>query len=203
MAGNLAAFTKHLTNTLALPANVTDAVVQQGYALFDNMDYLEDDDIDRLCMAIRRPGGQITTAAGVQRNDPGVAIGQMHQSRLKQLAYYIKYTCLLSNTFTAAQATLARLPAAYAYKKTADQKVKNGNPDMPETFTTAKKARDHLENMNSWIAESFGIGDLPLDYVVRDEVNPPVDADDPGHASPTYKDELIRRAADLRCMVVL
>jgi hypothetical protein len=139
MAGNLAAFTNYLTNTLALPANVTDAVVQQGYASFDDMDYLEDDDIDRLCMAIRRPGGQIATAAGVMRNDPGVAIGQMYQSRLKQLAYYIKYTRLSSNIFTAAQATLARLRAAYAYKKTADQKVKDGNPDMPETFTTAKR----------------------------------------------------------------
>jgi hypothetical protein len=186
MAGNLAASTNYLTNTLALPANVTDTVVQQGYASFDDMDYLEDDDIDRLCMVIRRPGGQIDTAAGVMRNDPGVAIGQMHQSKLKQLAYYIKYTRLSSNTFSAAQATLARLRAAYAYKKTADQKVKDGNPDMPETFTTAKKAREHLENMNSsWITESYGIGDLPLDYVVREEVNPPVAADDPGHASPT------------------
>jgi hypothetical protein len=170
---------KHL-----LPANVADTVVQQGYASFDDMDYLEDDDIDRLCLAIRRPGGQIATAAGVMRNDPGVAIGQMQQSKSKQLAYYIKYIRLSSNTFTAAQATLARLRAAYAYKKTADQKVKDGNPDMPETFTTAKKAREHLENMNSWITESYGLGDLPLDYVVREEVNPPEAADDPGHASP-------------------
>jgi hypothetical protein len=77
---------------------------------------------------------------------------------------------------------------------------------MPETFTTTKKkaSREHLENMNSWIAESHhGLGDLPLEYVIRENVAPPDVVDDPGHTSPTYKDKLIRGAIHADAFYIL
>ena len=56
MAAARIAFQNYLTNILFIPAEVTNAVIAQGYTSFNDFDYLDDDDIDRLASAIRRPG---------------------------------------------------------------------------------------------------------------------------------------------------
>src|SRR5210317_1440951 len=104
-----------------------------------------------MCSAIHHPGGQITNADGDLINNPGVPIGQMHNLRLKHLPYFKQYMCVTSRPFTANFATLARLRAAYEYKRQSDQKIEDGNPSLPDKFTTAKKAREHLEDMETWI----------------------------------------------------
>lgn len=66
MAGNAAAFSNYLMNTLLFDAELAAAVQLQGYDSFESLAFLDDKDVEKLCNKIRKPGGTIQ-----QTNDDG------------------------------------------------------------------------------------------------------------------------------------
>ena len=201
MAANAISFRNYLTNTLNFPAELTAAIVSQGYTVFDDLSHVTDDEIDDMCIAIRRPGGQIPDPNHVGAppapliNNPGCPVGQNHVTKFKQLAYFVRYMRLAQRTLQPVSATLVRLRRLHDYKVRIKSITADGMREYPEPYTTAKKARDTIEDMDAWIANSYGLDDLPLSYVVRVTVQPPLEANDVAVGQPTWEQDLIRRAS--------
>ena len=185
------AFRNYLETALGFDGNQSSAVTDQGFDDPEEFRQLTDSDVDRLCATIRRPGGQV---AG--NPNPGVLIGQNHALRLKQLAYYLRYLHAANRPWSAAAATRNVLRTLWEYKLQIDEVIDAGNPDFPEKFTTSKKARETIENMEAWIHSSYGLERLPLAYLVRTVIDVADPGDDPlGYGQPLFHEELIRRAS--------
>jgi len=167
---------------------------------YDTFMYMTDDDVVNLCQTIRKPGGQIPNPehvndpdAPVLINDPGTPVGDLFEKRLKQLAYYLKYINLVQRPFHVTHATIMELQRLWQYKLRMDERLRNDRPAFPDRYTTSKNARDVLEDMEQWITQCYGHGDIPLTYIMRDNREIPVDDPFP-IGNPTFDLELIRRA---------
>ena len=64
---------------------------------------------------------------------------------------------------------------------------------VDDKFTTTKKSRETLEDVESWIDRSHGLEGMPLQYVIREDPNVPNAANDKGYSQPSVRDELLRR----------
>ena len=118
------AFQNYLAN-LGFPADLRAALIVQGLDNVADFFGMSDDDVEDLCSNIRKPGGVIPNPAVVDDpdavpqfiNNPGVAVGRVHQERLKQIAYYYSYLVLVNRTFVMAHATVEELVRLWKYKK--------------------------------------------------------------------------------------
>ena len=115
MANELQALTlgEYLTNTLLLPVQLRDAIVDQGYVSFTDFNRMTDHNIDDLSTNLRRPGGQVEDDQGNEMNDPGVATGHLHMTRFKQPVYFCNYCRITDRTIDPDVATLDRIAACY------------------------------------------------------------------------------------------
>jgi hypothetical protein len=186
-------FADYLGNVLAFDPEIVEALSWQGYSKFDDVKgIVDEDELDALFSAIRRPGGTILNNNNQEINNPGTFMGTNQQKRFRQLAYYMRYMETVQREFVVAEASLGRLTRLWKFKVDLDRIRKDGNPALPEKFTTGKKSRETIEDIESWIGSSYGIEGTPLEYIVRAEVELPVT--DPGFGNPTFRSELIRRA---------
>jgi hypothetical protein len=194
----------YLVNTLGFPIELRDAIFGQGYVTYETFEYMTDDDVTNLCQTIRKPGGMIPNPRGAREgeaapdmiNNPGTPVGDLFEKRLKQLAYYLKYIHLTQRPFRVTHAVVPELQSLWQYKTRMETRLKEERPDYPDKYTTSKAARDVLENMEQWINQSYGNSGIPLAYVIREDVDAPTIAEDPYPiGTPTFDDELIRRAS--------
>ena len=199
------AFQNYL-QTLGFPADLRAALIAQGLDNVTNFFGMTDDDVEDLCNNIRKPGGITPNPAHADDADappfivdPGTAVGRVYQERLKQLAYYYSYLVTVNRTFIAAQAGGEELVRLWKYKKNMETILKNkkdGEDDYPDKFSNARPAREVIESIENWIGEHYGIENIPLQYVIRENPNVPRIADDPlPLGQPSYNEELIRRAS--------
>ena len=190
----------YLTTRLHFPAALKDAILEQGFNTIESFNGLKDVDIDRLCSAIRKPGGQIANPENDENPDapmfignPGVKVGERFVRLLKQLAYYSPYIKKVQHPFHVVHAKPDQLQRLWTYKEL--EEARDNSPPYPDKYTTSKTARETLENMLEWIDASVGTEDIPLSYIIRDDEETPSINDDPYPiGNPTFKQELIRRA---------
>jgi hypothetical protein len=193
----------YLTTTLGFPEDLKEAIVAQGYTSFETFDDMKDEDVDRLCSAMRKPGGTVVNppAAGARGNaqavvaNPGVNVGDRFARRLKQLAYFLRYIKKIQRPIRVEHMGADQLQRLWTYKE--QEEARDENPAFPEKYTTSKNARETIENMMEWIEASYGVEEIPLSYIIRDRVDPdepPGDNDEYPVGRPTFEQELIRRA---------
>ena len=113
-------------------------------------------------------------------------------TRLKHFVYFTNYCRLTDRTFDPEVATVDRIAECYNNAQHVKAQTKDGNADYPKAFTTAKRAREHLDDMKSWIENSYGLELVPLPYLIRNESEPPII--NPEVGMPTYRDDMIRMA---------
>ena len=121
---------------------------------------------------------QQTLGPGIRTKSRGTAIGRIHQERLKQLAYYYSYLNIVNRTFEPQHATVVELVRLWEYKRNLDgikQSKKDSEDKYPEKFTNSKSSREFIESVENWIDDHYGVKDIPLAYVIRDEVEIPED----------------------------
>lgn len=200
------AFQNYLAN-LGFPADLRVALVSQGLDNVTDFFGMTDDDIEDLCANIRKPGGVLPNPAVADDpnaepqfiNNPGVAVGRVHQERLKQIAFYYSYVVTVNRTFIVVHATVEELVRLWMFKKNMANILKakkDGEDDYPDKFTNARPAREFIESIENWIGEHYGVENLPLAYVIRPNADVPRIADDPlPLGQPSYAEELIRRAS--------
>lgn len=193
MAANLAQLNGYLNNTLNLSDVMRAAVNAQGLQSFDAFQGLTDNDIKDICKNVRSPGGMIPDPANAGQQIPnrGVAMGHLHEKRLRMLNYFVNHLVKIQRPFQVGLATLARLLACWRLKEAEDEDV---DIDNPEKLKNVDHVRQVLENIDHVLTTRLGANQIPLAYVTRDVVALPAAADDPGFGLPNLKDELIRRA---------
>ena len=202
---NRQAFVNYL-QSVGFPLELRQALIDQGVDNITSFLGMTDSDVDDLCSNIRRPGGLIPNPLHVNDpdapeliNDPGVAVGRIYQERLKQIAYYYSYLVLVGRNFVANNAEVTELVRLWKYKKNIEntkQNRRDGEERYPEKFSNVKTPREFIETIENWIDEHYGIDDIPLAYVVREDADVPRVADDPlPLGQPTFNAELTRRAA--------
>ena len=166
-------WSNYLSNRLGFPDDLTDALIEQGYSSFESFEGMKDDDVDRLCATMRKPGGMIDNPVGDLQPDaplfvgnPGVNVGDRFVRRLKQLAYFLRYIKKVQRPTFVTHMGPDQLQRLWVYKE--QEEKRESNPDYPEKYTTSKNARETLENMMEWIEASYGVDDIPLSYIIRD-----------------------------------
>jgi hypothetical protein len=197
MAGNLAELNNYLNNVLQIVQQpVREALNDQGLNAFAALSTLEEDDIKRICDTIRKPGGTIINpnAAIVGQPptipNPGVAIGQVYEKRLKMLRYFVYHMTRIQRVpFNIAMASLANLGAIYLLK---DNDEDDDKPTPPEALKKIENVRVVIEDLDAYLLKLRGRSGCPLMYVCRDEVALP--AVDLGFGLPTYREEMVLRA---------
>lgn len=199
------AFANYL-QSIGFPEDLRNALFGQGLDNVNDLLGMTDSDIEDLCNNIRKPGGLILNDYHAINPDlpeyvpnPGTAVGRIYQERLKQLAYFHSYLVLVNRTFTANNANVNELVRLWKHKKNIESIVKNkkeNDDDYPEKFSNSKPVREIIESMQNWIGAHYGIENIPLAYIIREDPDVPRVQDDPlPLGNPTYNDELIRRAS--------
>jgi hypothetical protein len=191
---------------IGFPVAIRDALVVQGVETITGLLGMDDDDVDDLCSNIRKPGGMMPNPA--RNTNPrapafvpnlGTAVGRIHQERLKQIAYYYSYLNIVNRTFDPQHATVEELVRLWEYKKNLEgikESKKDGEDKYPEKFTNSKSSREFIESVENWIDDHYGVKDIPLAYVIREDDEVPDDDNDPlPLGQDTFDDELIRRAS--------
>ena len=184
--------------------SVRDALNAQGLISIGDFEGLTEDDIAEICSNARKPGGTIVNpdydpvnpVAGVPPNitNPGVLVGHVIEKRLKMLRYYVHHLKKISRKFdpNAAHASLENLQDLYRFK-TSEEEYDN-DIDLPERLTTVENIRTVLEDLDDYLERKRGCTGIPLAAYTRTmQTIPPVNMD-PGFATPSIIQELIRRA---------
>ena len=200
---NQQAFMDYLEG-IGFPAVIRAALVVQGVDNINGLLGMTEEDVDDLCSNIRKPGGLMPNPARANNArapefvpNLGTAVGRVHQERLKQLAYYNSYLKIVNRDFVPQQATVEELVRLWEYKRNLDgikESKRDAEDKYPEKFSSSKSSREFIESVENWIDDHYGVKDIPLAYVIRDE--PEVPEDDPFPlGQDTYDEELIRRAS--------
>jgi hypothetical protein len=125
--------------------------------------------------------------------NPGAFVGFIHEKRFRKLRFYRNYLSTVQRLLLPAQATLARLGEAWAlYERIKKKDVVTHM--MPDKLKKQDEARKVIENLDYYLTIRRNVHGVPLSYLVRDEAEAPDVANDPGHATPSFDDEMIRRA---------
>ncbi len=66
---------------------------------------------------------------------------------------------------------------------------------MPLKLEKSDEARKVIENLDDYLKKHRNANGIPLAYLTRDDVEAPDIADDPGYATPSFDEEMIRRAS--------
>lgn len=205
MAGNQAEFNNYLQGTLLIEsAEARQAINDQGITAFDDLTHRSDKYVQEIFQKIRNPGGLVLNpmfvqpAAGAVAAVPqfvpnrGVAIGVNLELRVRQLCYYLFHMHRIQRTFTANQATLARLERAWSLKERIDRmKESDKDPVKVEALLKVESIRKTIEDIDEVLGHRLGAYGAPLSYLVRDDVELP--DTDPGYGVPDAMSELVRR----------
>ena len=201
MAAAAAGIQNYFENTLGIAdAAVRDALVAEGLDNFTVLKNLTDKDITEMCENCKAPGGTIPNPAyhatnnpNVAQNirNPGIRIGHVTYTLLRQLQYFGFAMARVGRTVTAANATLECL--SNTWKRYQLEKDYNAKPDKPPKLEKVKDVRKTIENLKSYFAQKYGSNDAALSYVIRTEGEVPAVADDYGFGVPSHNAELERR----------
>jgi hypothetical protein len=185
-----------------------EAFIAQGLSSLEDFVGLTDEDITSMCSNARKPGGIIQNPEWVAGGNmpqmipnPGAQVGHFHEIRLRQLRFYRNYLSIVQRPMMTAQAiaqaTLARLIAAWALYLKIEQGAKDDDSsiELPEKLKNQDDARKILEDLDDYLKKRRNIQGVPMSYLIRDDENAPDIASDPGYATPSFDDEMIRRAS--------
>lgn len=187
--GDRAAQANYLLNVLNIPnAARVDAILDEGFDSLANIRELKPSDIKEICYNVKKPGG--LNAAFLP--NAGFSISMLVQKRLELHRAWVFHVHIIQRNWDAAAATL---PVLQAFKDLTESfKETSDDVEKPAAFTAAHKYRDFIENLNDYLGQKVGAAGVPLIYLVRETVDLPDPADDPGLGQPTMIEEMTRRA---------
>jgi hypothetical protein len=168
----------------------------QGIINLEELENLDDKGVERLCQALKKPGGMIANpnagAPGAPANipNPGFDVPVVAEENLKLAAYYVRHLKRISRPVNIGAITVA-LVRRYRDLKLAEEEHKD--PTVKPTIN-ANNWPKTFEEIEEYLRNHLGHTKAPLAYVVRkDEAVPPAAAD-PAANYPVVQDEMIRRS---------
>ena len=172
---------------MGLPQAATEYLIDsQGMDGLDEFRILTDDEVETLCRVLRRPGG---TTGDPPIPHPGFAVSIRAEMNLKLMCYLLRYRERTSRTATAAEITLTSVRAIKAHREWEISHRDSNPPDL-----NAKDWPRTIEAIEEWLCGCLGSTNVPLAYVIRQNMNVELDAYDPAENYSSRAKELIARA---------
>ena len=167
----------YLKDIIGLGDNATgtaraNAVIDQGMDDLAEISTFDEDDIQRLCAAVRKPGGTIADPnnAGQTMPDPGQSIPAISESRLKLATYGAKLYGQVGRDVEPTALARSRLNAFKLHKETVDNHTDPPKfPPVSKTFGIMKM----IDALPTHLQELNGVSGIALAYVIRKDVDPP------------------------------
>ena len=160
---------------------------EQGIDSLDEILNMKDANIENLCKVLRRPGGQNNSG----NPDPGVKVSVRAEENLKLAAFYCRHQERVSRPTTIAFITLSNVRALTKQRNIEKQTVKD---TMEPPTVNAKDWPRTMESIEEYLQQFRGTTGVPLSYVIRREIKPAPDSDDPSSNYPTIEHEMVARA---------
>ena len=202
MAANQAALRNYLDATLQLPVTVREAIIAQGMSSFDDFIGLTDKDMKDVCSNAKKPGGTIPNPNWVAGGNmpptitnPGAPVGFIHEKRLRQLRFHRNYFSIVQRPMVPGQATLLRLRDSWSLYEAIKNYQDGTAPPLPGKLSKQDDARKVIEDLDHYLKKIRNSQGVPMSYLTRDDETPPAVGDDPGYSTPSFDDEMIRRAS--------
>jgi predicted ribosome quality control (RQC) complex YloA/Tae2 family protein len=180
----------------AMAAYITQ---EQGINTLDELRNLEDKAVERLCQALKKPGGTIPNpnagaqGALAQIPNPGYNVSIKAEENLKLAAYFVRHQQRISRPVSALMITidsvrgLKELKAAEETHKDPTKKPVINEKNWPRT----------LDNIEEYLRNHLGQTDIPLSYIVRKEADVVPSLLDPQANYSIIHDEMIAWAAHM------
>ena len=146
------------------------AVIDQGMDDLEEISTFDEDDIKRLCYAVRKPGGTIPNPAnpGHTMPDPGQSIPAISESRLKLVTYGAKLYGQVGRTISPDILSRTRLNAFKLHKETVDNHTEPPKfPPVSKTFGIMKM----IDALPTHLQELNGVSGISLAYIIRPDVD--------------------------------
>ena len=180
-----------------------DAVMDEGLDTFDSFLDFSKDDIKTLCNSIRKPGGMIAgvgLAAATVNN--GLHVPAIAETRLAWAAYAAQYYSMIDRPINSRTMSWNYIQYFNSLKEERDNHTPPDTiPKLSSKITIMKWINLFEEHLSSVL----GVRKVPLQYIIRDNVNPVGIDEDPlpvGTGSPPYAerydsfhDEMITRTS--------
>ena len=183
-ANAFAAFDNYLSNVLVIQdVNVRNGLNEQGMDSFARLHLFSDDDVKQVCKVIRRPAD----------GNVGVEVSFMTEKSLRKLAHFARHFHTIQRQLDENEATEERFEALWELKEAEDAE-EQVDAEIPKKFTTDEHARQTMEDIDAYLFAKKGKLGAPLAYVVRDNVELPDAADDPGYDDMEYEEQLVQRS---------
>lgn len=184
----------YMSETLQITnANLRAAIRNQGILTFADFIGMDEDDIKSITANIRKPGGTLPTPTARNPNytipNPGISVGHVITRRLDMVRFYVHHCSRIQRLpVITNDMTLDRLQEITLHFK--NEKDRD-EPEMPGKIVKVEDVRTNIEDLDSYLHNTFGETFLPLAYLVRDHVELPVV--DPGFGMPSYHAEMVER----------
>jgi hypothetical protein len=163
----------------------------QGIDSLEELRVLRDADISNLCKVVRRPGGTIPNPGGAPGMipNPGIPVSLRAETNLKLASFWLRHQAKVSRTVAAADIMLAAVRLLRELKDSED----NADPKVDPPLINDKDWTKTMEAIEEHLRSHLGETNIPLSYVVREEVGMPIDPD-PSAGYSLIQDEMIRHA---------
>ena len=160
---------------------------EQGIDSLNEILYMKDANIENLCKVLRRPGGQNSSGSP----DPGVKLSARAEENLKLVAFYCRHQERVSRQLNIASITLASIRKFIKQRDL--ERVSSTSVREPPTVNVKDWPRT-MEGIEEYLQQFRGTTGVPLSYVIRREIKPAPDSDDPSSNYPTIEHEMVARA---------
>ena len=157
--------------TQAAAAHIVD---DQGFDEPTDYAMLTDDEAVSLCKTIRRPGG--TMANG--NPNQGFSVSLKAENNLKLMCFYLRYKQRASRTLVITDITpdnIKKMVGLSRYEKD------HTDPTQPEIVVRNNWTRT-VDVVEDFLRNCLGTTKVPLAWVIRDQVVPTPEANDPAAA---------------------
>lgn len=188
------AFDNYMSATLEITsADIRTAIRNQGLTNFTDFIGMDDKDVTAIAANIRKPGGTIPRPTEDDPDatiaNPGLSIGHVAVRRLEMVRYYVNHCSRIQRLpVVPVDMTLQRLTQVYLHFKNEKEKQ---DAELPGKIVKVEDVRTNIEDLESYLNVALGETDLPLAYLVRDQVAlPDVDL---GFGQPSYHEEMVLR----------
>ena len=165
----------------------------QGLETLDGLKVLTNDEIERLCKVVRRPGGTVPNPnAGdpgqtATLSNPGEQVPLLAELKLKLDWYYLRLKDQTSRVVGSPEINLVNVRGIRNHR---DWEKSHMDVDSPELSLQDWSRK--IEIIEEWLRRCLGVSKIPLAYVVRSEELMPAATPVGGYQS--LQDELIARA---------
>ena len=121
---------------------------------------------------------------------PGFLVSSLAEENFKILAYYIFHGIIVPRTVPMPEITRVLVRSIVDLR---DEEKDHVDPDTKPSVLTGNWSKTQ-DTIREWLRHYLGANNSPLAYVVRDDLNPKPEADDPSANYETIEEEIIARS---------